>query len=53
MIKYYTIEKNKLGKHTLWVNTESEHGYGCRGIITGNKKEIREYCRKNNITIRK
>lgn len=53
MIKYYTIEKNKIGKYILWINTESEHGYGCRGIITGSKKDIKQYCKNNNINVRK
>lgn len=51
--KWYTIEKST-NKWVVWLNGESEHTYGSKGIFRDiNKKECINFCEKNNIKLGK
>jgi len=54
---WYTIEKSTNG-YTIWENKEklyNNHGRcGCKKIYTSiNRKECIEYCKNNNIKVKK
>ena len=39
----YSIKKHKqLGKHVLWKEISSEHGFAIKGIFNGTKKECED-----------
>lgn len=46
----YTIQKHKQltemnneDTYVVWRNTQGEHGYGCKGVFQGSKKQCQEY----------
>ena len=55
-IKYYSIEQHQ-DEYVVWLNVENNEStygsFGCRGKFKGTYKECREYCKKNNIKIKR
>ena len=50
---WYTIEKSSNG-YTVWMNKESKQSMGSLGIYTAKKKkECIEYCKENDIKVKK